>query len=346
MNWAHLLLVPLAATFSLASAARDDADVAAELRSKLSLPIDKAAARKDELLEKDRRILERALGEASGLAERVIVYGVTVDEDQVRNESPVRVAVLAFDGPLQGGMLAVAVRGGGAVVGQKVWGCEELDGAPRDWDLFLDQFSRQPSLNRVMNPDRAVSAKELARLLEQLETDETKDGASVRALYRQRLIMRDNSYRYSIMRSRMAEPDRIAWLRDWKAGFSSLSEISRDVGRVLETGVEQTYRRAAKTGESILDEVIASLENEDDRAARQGFKKLYKSSCQGCHEIEHHGLGEKTLYKNAMESLPELSVRDDFARVGTDVFALPGREDSCQAVATGLKACLLVLGAR
>jgi len=338
-------MIPLAAVFSLAPTAGDATDVADDLRRELDLRIESGAVEGSELSKKDRRALERALGEASDLARRVVVHRVVLHEEAVEGEpkddSSVRVAVLALDGPLQGGKLAIAVAADGAVVQRKVWGCEEFEQDARGWTLFLEQFDRQPSLNRTLDPGQVASAKELAGRLGRLGEDESE----VRALYRQRLIMRANGYRFSTKRSEMFGSGATDWLRAWQEDFSRLVEMSDDIGKLLEEGAAEQYRTAAKTGESILAAAIENMEAGNGRAAALSLKPLYSSSCQGCHEIEDHGLGEKNLYWSTMERLPELSVRDDFARVGTDVLALPGREESCQTIATGLKACLLVLGA-
>jgi hypothetical protein len=334
-----LVLLPLAAVASEPG----EVDVADELRRNVDLRIESATRLKQEPSREDRQALERALGKDANLAQGVLVYDLTL-EGEPTDDVPTRVALLALDAPLEGGTLAVTVDERGAVVGRKVWGAQPFDDDPKGWDLYLGQFDRQASLNRASDPTAAVPAKKLDQALEQLMKEEGDQAASVRALYQQRLIMRANSYRFSTKRSGMSGAGGVEWVRRWREDYLQLLERSGDIERLLNEDVRDEYRAAAEAGESILAGALKSLQAGDARAAAFGLKDLYSSSCERCHQIEGHGLGEKNLYFSTMEGLPELSVRGDFARVGTDVFALPDREESCQAVASGLKACLLILG--
>lgn len=345
-----LLYAALGALLPLAPASdrtdrTEEAEVGAYLSRELNIDVALPPARGSELAEDDRNALRRALGEASALIERVAVYTVEVP-GRPTEDGPARVAVLELGEPF-GGRLAVVVAAGGNVVARKVWGSAEFDGTPEAWDLYLGQFDRAPSLNRIQDPRAAESAQTLAGLRAELEREsDAGDGApsaATRALYRQRLIMRENSYRFSIKRDGMSGPGAADWLRGWKAEFERLDELASDVEPLLADEVRAAYRAAVQTGASILASALESVEAGDARTAALRTQALYSSSCQACHELRGHGLGAKNLYWSLLESLPELSVRDDFARVGIDVLALPGRAASSQAVATGLRACVLVL---
>ena len=60
--------------------------------------------------------------------------------------------------------------------------------------------------------------------------------------------------------------------------------------------------------------------------------------------MEDHPLGEGSLYNQLKNRLEDFNVRGDLARVGHDVWPVPGQEQASQQIATALKASLLLHG--
>jgi hypothetical protein len=254
----------------------------------------------------------------------------------------VRIATVPLRAPLDGALLGVAVDSQGDVVASGLWGRPELEeDTLQSWRFLLSQFTRQPSMNTTIAVANAAPASEgeaLARRIRAGELDATRD-----ALYRMRLLMRDNSYRFTV-RHRLPAGSEPVWLFGLKGNFDALSLLAPQLESVLGESTTHQFRQAARKGSELLAEAVTALEAGDQPAVRGAARRLYRESCETCHQLENSSLGEAPIYFALMNRLESLGVRGDVAKVGVDVYPIPDAPPAAsQEVATALRTALLVL---
>ena len=245
------------------------------------------------------------------------------------------------------GLLLIAVSSGGELRGVALQGTPELDEDALDqWKAFQQQFLRGRNGCRWIEIDDAPSSKEIQRRVEELQSAEGADAELRRTLQRQRMMMRDHSFRFSRVgaeRKRDVAPD-LAWLREWASRFEELAVLQEELEGYLGKDVVEQATEAAREGQRQLEKAAELFEaKQAEQAGRVVRRGLYRGSCTRCHQIETEDFASG-IYDGTRSDLGPRGVPSDLFRVGVDVYPVPGREARSQAIATRIRTLLIVLG--
>ncbi len=216
-----------------------------------------------------------------------------------------------------------------------------------NWRSFCEQFRRGRSNCARLELERAASRVEREAAWKTVLTDPTPEAAVRRALYRQRVLMRENSRRFTVF-SNTTKANQLpsaAWAKEWGAVFADLTSYSRDLKSVLPAEAFGAYEEAAATTRDLMQQAIDALE----AGARDDFisiidNELYSVGCQGCHQIATGP--DAILYDMLKDALPARGVRNDLFLIDADLWGIGGETQACQEVADHVYALLLVLGSR
>lgn len=245
------------------------------------------------------------------------------------------------------GLVLVAVSASGDLSGVALQGSPELDLDELDqWKAFQQQFLRGRNECRWIDVEDALTAKQIQRRVEELEKAKEPAAELRRILVRQRMMMRDHSFRFSqigAQRKRDVTPD-VAWVREWAARFEELAGLQEELREYLGETLAGHTKAAALEGQSQLEKAAELFEAGDiGEAGRVVRRGLYRGSCTRCHEIETPDF-PSGIYDGVRSDLAVRGVPCDLYRVGIDVFPVPGRESRSQMIATRIRALLIVLG--
>ena len=245
------------------------------------------------------------------------------------------------------GLLLIAVNASGDLQGVALQGSPELDADELDqWKSFQQQFLRGRNACKSIDVEEARTSKQIQRGVEELEKAEGTEAELRRALMRQRMMMREHSFRFSQIgaeRKRDVAPD-LAWLREWAGRFEELAGLQEDLSEYLGAEHIERTKAAALEGQHQLEKAAELFEAGDSEQAGRVIRRgLYRGSCTSCHKIETEKF-ESGIYDGTRSDLAARGVPSDYFRVGVDVFPVPGREARSQKIATRIRALLIVLG--
>jgi len=257
-----------------------------------------------------------------------------------------RVISLPLDGEIEGSSIALAIDESGKLLDGRLFGSKRFDeDVDQSWKRTIEQFTwieiqvRDPS-----KVDLGFDAEEYWSALLSAGTEEAK---LTRTLYETRRLMMENSDFYQ--RLDLAEKAEQIPARDWIESylvlFSRLDEIAQELQPSIGEKAAGEFSSSAREIGALVAELTEAAGREDRNAFSSGFSRL-QNACFNCHKIRGHGLGwDGPLVFPVLETrLKDFGVRDDLFRVGMDVWALRGEEESVQTIANAIQAVLLLAG--
>ncbi|MHC4977202.1 MAG: hypothetical protein ACYTF7_11440 [Planctomycetota bacterium] len=167
--------------------------------------------------------------------------------------------------------------------------------------------------------------------------------ADTAELFRMRLAMRENSARFT----QQSFGDRdvyltTRWLTDWADNMAGLEAYLGDVEARYGEAASSRYQKSYETGEALLREAASAYENDQKDEYRQAMGKVYRASCQSCHQTPAEQGGEETIYLNLREAIHQEGARRDLFIVGVDTLSVPGQERRSQQVADAARLAILI----
>lgn len=257
------------------------------------------------------------------------------------------VARVRLAGELEGSHWTVAVLDDGRLQLGALKGDGRFDGEEAfAWETFqMQAFVTSMRFQKPfpLDPKATVLERERRRISRSLQSTKP-EGALIRALARQRMLMRENSM---LGVSAFPPPqgggvEGGAWAVDWAKNLRELASLGEALEPILGAENRKRFEEDSLGAAKLADEVAAELEA---GAQLRTVMPRLAPACSTCHERTDHGLGEGDLQTVFEASIEPNGLPRGLYLVGADVWPVPGEADASQAAADGMRMSALALGA-
>ena len=250
--------------------------------------------------------------------------------------------------PTKGATFALAVLPSGTVAAAGAFDAEELTaGSKVAWHFFFEQFTRKTGMSQVLDPLEVSDALMVEDILELLHDEEEEEQRLHRTLYRHRLLMLGNGYYSTAVFDRLKNKvlPEAELLVGWQKILTDLVELAPRMAPVLDRATLSEYVKVAEEGAGILQQARATRAKADLAGLDRVLGAFSQQICARCHGLRSKVLdARRPIFSALSDRLGDLGLRRDLARVGTDIWPVPGHEKLSQTLAEAAKLALLVLG--
>lgn len=257
------------------------------------------------------------------------------------------VCELPLDGDLAGTHLFCAVDPGGELAGATLVGREDFDSDPElAWSLFLGQMCTFGALGAdgefAQRPADPARSAQLDAYEEELAERDDDDAVLLRALLRQRVIMRELAV---FQRKLVLQKDSLPpaeWVARQREQMEEVVGFSHGFARIM--GSEGAGRHGELGAQAV--QYLRGMEAAAEQADGEAFAQLQgrmRSVCGSCHRQRLDGTGAN--WDDHFETLrTDLGVPSGFLRVGFDLAPALGDDgEQSQQIADSARAALLLV---
>lgn len=257
------------------------------------------------------------------------------------------VAQVPLAGDLEGARWTVAVLEDGRLQLGALKGDERFEGERAfDWNTFqMQSFVTSMRFQKPfpLDPETTPLERERRRIARSLESSKPET-ALVRALARQRMLMRENSMlgiaAFPPPQGRGVEGGQ--WALEWSENLRELATLADVFEPILGAEGRALFEKDALDAAKLSEEIGAELEEGAD--LRSVMQRL-GPACSTCHDRSDHGLGDSSLQTAFEATLESNGLPRGLYLVGADVWPVSGEEGASQAAADGMRLSALALGA-